>query len=514
MGKEWSLVCPSTGQPLKSISMSSSSSPNTRPTSFQFQFSFSPPTPLSGTPAGFLGASPKQPKFASKGKSKTADRWNALAKCHPIDRIDGWERYVVPEGDVYWYHSQWRVVTPSDATDPEVREKIQDERQILLKNWGFEMEFPVEWELMIRVYGAVRASRFMDHKRRRHIPADPGELPRHIPESNYWIYVSTYPMHLVLPIESEDGFLTSLDHGSGDRVVRGRETVFPLDGRQCTQLRLIYKVLRLAMRCREPGVGRLQGTLNWLIALTMIDICSAYERHKFGTSDVREERDHPRTLRSTTALRVTDAILGFLLFGLHHMYRQRLEGVRSAEVEFLHTPDFQRVHARFLKQWADSNLLATVFISANTAFLQIPAVTGLQKTAFLASIMLSILSILAGVHHTWQHRTKLDPEIVDYMDMAFDYNIALRYINAFDVHLPHEIGITFISSLLSLPIVFLLWSVVSFGVALCAYFVQDTPHTSWMLLTIVATVLTVLTIITIVFFRRIWADSDRLLAVQ
>lgn len=40
-------------------------------------------------------------------------------------------------------------------------------------------------------------------------------------------------------------------------------------------------------------------------------------------------------------------------------------------------------------------------------------ITSVQRTASLASTVFSVLSVATGVHHTWQHRNKLDASHAD-----------------------------------------------------------------------------------------------------
>lgn len=52
------------------------------------------------------------------------------------------------------------------------------------------------------------------------------------------------------------------------------------------------------------------------------------------------------------------------------MYQTRLPGTRVKGAVYL--PDFRKLMQQSLDEWADSNLLVTVFVSANVAFLAVP----------------------------------------------------------------------------------------------------------------------------------------------
>ncbi|KAG1857436.1 hypothetical protein F4604DRAFT_1931390 [Suillus subluteus] len=100
-----------------------------------------------------------------------------------------------------------------------------------------------------------------------------------------------------------------------------------------------------------------------------------------------------------------EIILTLPLFGAHSMYWTRL---RTRVKWAVHLPDFRTLMQQLLDEWADSNLLATIFVNANIVFLAVPGIDALQKTASLASSLFAMMSIAVEVHHVWRHCGKVD----------------------------------------------------------------------------------------------------------
>ncbi|CAA7269740.1 unnamed protein product [Cyclocybe aegerita] len=49
---------------------------------------------------------------------------------------DGWTEYIHPEGNTYFYHKEWRVVTEADMLNPEVTKKVEFAYLPLVEMWN------------------------------------------------------------------------------------------------------------------------------------------------------------------------------------------------------------------------------------------------------------------------------------------------------------------------------------------------------------------------------------------
>ncbi|KAG1737357.1 hypothetical protein EDD22DRAFT_852178 [Suillus occidentalis] len=131
------------------------------------------------------------------------------------------------------------------------------------------------------------------------------------------------------------------------------------------------------------------------------------------------------------------------------MYRTRLQRMRVKGAVYL--PDFRKLIQQFLDEGSDSKLLATVFVSANVAFLAVPE------------------SYLYHVRHLGEH-----------------------------------IDLTITACFLSLPVVSLLWLVLCFNITIAAFCVQKNNTSSKIILVILLSLLGFFASVTLLFFWHIW----------
>ncbi|KAI9513238.1 hypothetical protein F5148DRAFT_285702 [Russula earlei] len=168
-----------------------------------------------------------------------------------------------------------------------------------------------------------------------------------------------------------------------------------------------------------------------------------------------------------------------MFFGVHAMYRERLHRAHPASHASL--ADFRAFVRVMMVEWSDANLLATVFSerdlyngasrtfrsdAAMSASIERPAqgTTKLQRTAFLASTLLSLLEVVIGLHHLWTHRIRANADSDD----------VHKYVGK----KRHGTGWTFsnttlIAAVLSVPIASLVWAVLCFMVAVSSYCLQS-----------------------------------------
>jgi len=161
--------------------------------------------------------------------------------------------------------------------------------------------------------------------------------------------------------------------------------------------------------------------------------------------------------------KILDGLLSCVSFGMHLIYRERLH--RAHPVSHASLADFRTFVRAILVEWSDANLLATVFVAANVTFLTaLPGITKFQRTACLASTLLSLLEIVTGLYHLWKHRIRANADYDDvhkYFGGKHD-GAGWTYSNT-----------TLLASMLSVPIASLVWSVICFMMAMSAYCLQS-----------------------------------------
>jgi len=146
-----------------------------------------------------------------------------------------------------------------------------------------------------------------------------------------------------------------------------------------------------------------------------------------------------------------------------------------------------------------------------TSILSTQNIQVFEKAAALVSTFFAMASIVTGVHHLWKHRPKSDADPVESVRQP-----------PLQLHIPHRFSsrlaqdnyikyvtrdswrITIIASFLSSPLVFLLWSIAIFSVALLHFLAKVFENAALIILTCVAAGLIVAIFCVRLVFYRIW----------
>ncbi|KAJ7092873.1 hypothetical protein B0H15DRAFT_164369 [Mycena belliarum] len=311
-------------------------------------------------------------------------------------------------------------------------------------------------------------------------------------QPDFWAYVARYPTHHThLPDSMQSMFLSTLALGANERVLDVKTTTFPFEDTQILRLTQVYLDLKAS------GVPVVP-TLAQHIATVMCEVEKTRARYGHGTSRARLHRD-VAIPAATWPVRFVDIAVGLLFCGTHTGYRTRLQRTVPQGLVFL--PDFRRLMQNMMAEWADSNLVATVFVSVNVGFLAVPGITPLERALALVSSLCAMASIVTGLHHVWQHRAKTSADIED----ATNYLHVLPrwWSSPPDPAAAHRSGtnLTLTACLLALPLATLQWSVLSFTAAIAAFALQSTPTPPILALLVL---LGTLAGAAFVFFLRIW----------
>ncbi|KAI0064299.1 hypothetical protein BV25DRAFT_1914504 [Artomyces pyxidatus] len=418
----------------------------------------------------------------------------------------GWKKYVHLDGSLYYRHDGMGLITPTEINEVGSAE-------LMKRVWssGLTEKLPGDWELVATEFSPDRvlgADIYFSCGNRQEIwmcfeecgcPKpfhEPSRCPtprqelRKEPKYRFWDHVAAYPMHLVsLPPYWEGEFIKALTHGANERILDERKTMFPFTDEQARRFIQVYHDLRSAPK--SQGQLSTVPALAWHVARVMAKIEAVRERYHYGTKEARLYRDIaiPSPTLRTKAI---DGLLSGLMFGAHKMYRERLEQTRPKGYVYL--PDFQELMRSLLVEWSDANLLATVFVSANVAFLAVPNLNSLQRTASLASTLLSMLSIVIGVHHVWRHRRRVDAEEPK----------ARQYLRCN----PTPRSLTLLSCTLALPIVTLLYAILAFTVAVAAFSIQDTSSVARVLLAVLLGALPFIAALVLAVFWDAWREPE------
>jgi hypothetical protein len=127
-----------------------------------------------------------------------------------------------------------------------------------------------------------------------------------------------------------------------------------------------------------------------------------------------------------------------------------------------------------------------------------------------------MMSITIGVHHVWRHRGKVDALYQDAVSIAPNCESPTESLTSpQDSYLHHvrrlgeHLDLTITACFLSLPVVSLLWSVLSFTIAVAAFCIQGTNMTGEILLVTLLSLLGFFASVTLLFFWHIWRSPRR-----
>ncbi|PPQ65738.1 hypothetical protein CVT24_011771 [Panaeolus cyanescens] len=129
----------------------------------------------------------------------------------------GWRQYKHPNGDVYFYHQGFRLITPDNIRDPDILEYVFDARDHQLDgllNDSTAQNLPEDYEMIIMEANDETAMIQM-LSREQGVAFEWTEDGGLMMESSlsYWSLIAEYPSHFpILPPRIEDEFLSSLQN--------------------------------------------------------------------------------------------------------------------------------------------------------------------------------------------------------------------------------------------------------------------------------------------------------------
>ncbi|CAL1699911.1 unnamed protein product [Somion occarium] len=426
---------------------------------------------------------------------------------------DGWKKYVHFHGSIYFYNPDLRLLTTGDITKETIREEIESVRDDMVAldsedgYWNslglsnadvvslyFNEEEPISGEWVIFNKGEQ---------------IDTGEkcAERMVLSATFWRRVEEFPMHLdyIIPF-GPAAFKSALACAANEAILDETPTLFPFTDAQIERLMEMYECLHHAARTNSSAIP----VFNWFLGRTLDTIEGRRQVHA---------RLHPSNpaypgfdlkipapvCKRTWQFNVIEACLTCILFGSQGRYWKQLQQVRPSDRAENMTM-FRAMLSEFLAEWADSNLLATVLVGSNVAFIAIPDITNVQRTASLASAMFALLSIGSGLYHTWHHRIKINTDLDD----AYKYLNHARNISMFHIKPKEDVSdLLIIAAFLSVPTAALSWGILFFAIALFAFCIQNTEWKGRVLiLVILVIILAVLSLVGAVSWR-IWVKPMR-----
>ncbi|KAH9482144.1 hypothetical protein JR316_0004239 [Psilocybe cubensis] len=202
-------------------------------------------------------------QYNSTPSSSSANRGSNYQT--PLPR--SWREYRHPNGDIYFYNRELRLITPDNVRDPEMLRYIMDAREDHLQCLAGDPNvhrLPRDYELVIsevnesaaviRMYSRTAGAAYIWTE-------EAGLIVK--TRENFWSYVAEFPSHHDnLPPGTENEFAQALQDA---KVAIGNGAIFPFSERQIDQMIHRYQYLT-NLRSRGRNVSP---SLAWLIGAVM-----------------------------------------------------------------------------------------------------------------------------------------------------------------------------------------------------------------------------------------------------
>ncbi|TFK32373.1 hypothetical protein BDQ12DRAFT_692582 [Crucibulum laeve] len=410
----------------------------------------------------------------------------------------GWEQLIHPDGKPYFRHPQRNIVTEADVrieANHEALESVYSEIDAMRSKLQPDIQASDKAELYLTIgkNSSENTYYFADHATQQVFWLQDvdisklGGYPYGLSNEYelyitrcYYMHLEHFPCHNELPphaIKLLRGCLifSGTDHMSGKEGATGTWTTD--DAKQ--NLEFLTELEGMEKESKNEY-------MTWFVARLIAVMFHTWSAHRYGKPDAIIDR-HSTMINQR--LGVPDLFIGVLFFYAPLTYIQRLNSVWAGGI--VSYVGWQGLLDSLLAEWSDSNLLATVILSANMAFLALTNSTAWAVSASIVSTFFSIGSIVIGLHHVWRHRDKRE-------STAAQAGIYFRNSSG------KTRDLRMLAILLSLPLILLSWSLVAFACAVTMYAVKNMklyiflPFLSVMMLCVLATV---------IFFYRIFTPN-------
>ncbi|KAF9440349.1 hypothetical protein P691DRAFT_780107 [Macrolepiota fuliginosa MF-IS2] len=396
----------------------------------------------------------------------------------------GWEPIVHPEGQLYFWHEEKRVITEAYLYDQDTLHqvcrhlaKIEDfiERMRLPDILG-RHDLVLDLSPIVRERGSYSCGYyFVNHEERsifwlQTYPASAlvGRAPdhgrksklhlKHEIEAQYWFHCHLFPTTLAVDLPLVAELRDIILHNIAGTMS------FPTSGTFHSQDDLNKMLswvnsLKKNMDIFYLGSACLVGRLMFIFARERF-------AHSHGEPGVRLNRGvsvygtvHKRTMLIRT---LSPLLFSTPLQNLISLERIWVDGL-------IYEPTCKVLINKLNNQWQELILFATLMLNANVAFLAIQSIGQVtaplrrrpDQIASYVSVVASVGSIIIGLLLIKMNRVRLQDTMPD----------AIRFLSA---RSSKSLGLEILAIMYSLPFALLMWGMIAFAVAFCLNCFQDT----------------------------------------
>ncbi|KAI6043664.1 hypothetical protein EDC04DRAFT_3138304 [Pisolithus marmoratus] len=369
----------------------------------------------------------------------------------------GWYEYVLPHGIRYFGNPEKRATTDLDLRSHARLEEVERVMESAMENVA-ERQVPEGCEMWIRrshkVSGWSRKKGatmgdlvvfWVDHRYRRVLndaPTDDGALSgeddRLDDEYRYWSYVEMHPAHVVLSQGSRQEAADALHWSYTDRLLAHPQPIQPpFSQEECQELLRLFN---------DPSQ---QSTLSYTRMVARVLLRAAHWRQV----NFRPHKPLPRdiiashTSRQTPMLRTgIEIVIGILCLGIPFLFVDRARYSGHFDVEGNASTQSS---APLFVVGACTCLVSAIILSASVTLISFPGLDSIARIGGLVAISCSVLSMVTSFLSIFRYKAEMA------QGSAAVHHAAAAAREGF-VFLPRR------SILLSLPLVFLAYSVAGF----------------------------------------------------
>ncbi|EAU87242.2 hypothetical protein CC1G_12460 [Coprinopsis cinerea okayama7 len=380
----------------------------------------------------------------------------------------GWLEYHLPDGTFYYVHPTRKIITDlnlrldkvlTDVTNflengsgsgfgaiPRITGKdvATPGMEIWLRDVGNKKGFiPVKCYVDHHAR-TVTVDRIVDGGRGKKV-VDEDQLDM---EFRYWSFMEAHPAHTTLPAKAKAEAMDVLTWAWTDRLLPSHRSVpAPFGQEECQELMNL-------LRGYNPDNHDDHGIQNRIVSRILLRVAvwrqKYFRPNKPLPKDVSSNQLHLPAPRRGFPRAFFDLVISIICLGLPYLFidRSRIGGRSDEEHGTLGSP--MRSHGAILIMGGCACLMAAIVLSASVTFLALPGLESISRTAALVAILFSSFSMASTLVAVFKAKSDVE-RAVGVIGLEGVTNISKR------------------AFVLSLPLVFLAYSIISFIVGITVY---------------------------------------------
>ncbi|KDQ16918.1 hypothetical protein BOTBODRAFT_129246 [Botryobasidium botryosum FD-172 SS1] len=277
-------------------------------------------------------------RYNTNSQIKAPDALPFVFAHESITSLDGglWTRFIHPEGNIYWYHTVWRILVNADLMQPDIKVEVENwcfQVGALIKDQGIKL--PSSAEIVLEPDPASKTCNYYVASREErtvgwltecstdylHLQVHSEAHLKSQLEYQFWKHVEDFPMHAPLPPRSAEELLSELAFSIAEDLTTPRgSTAFSTPAQNQT----FYELLN-----SQPKDAP---TRTWLVARIWLQIAHARPLNHYGEHHARLDRTSSLEGSASASPAWMSLISRTLLPAQSERYTQKIRDIWGASV--------------------------------------------------------------------------------------------------------------------------------------------------------------------------------------